>query len=132
MMSDEVKARTLELCRTLAAQPEFKQIDQTIRDFMAAEDAKQLYRACRELSQEIEDEVNAGQQPDAAKVERFESMRRDLLDHPQASAFLDAQRRMLEVREAVERSIIKTFELGRAPEPEDLEGSCGQGCGCHS
>ena len=46
--------------------------------------------------------------------------------------FLDAQQELHEIQESIQRHVSKTLELGRLPEPADLEeGSCGHGCGCH-
>jgi hypothetical protein len=39
---------------------------------------------------------------------------------------------MQHIQDEVNQFVSKTFELGRVPSAEDLEGgSCGPGCGCH-
>ena len=35
-----------------------------------------------------------------------------------------------ELREDINRFVGKTLELGRVPDPSELKGGCGTGCGC--
>ena len=63
----------------------------------------------------------------------FERERESLLSNPVASAFIDAQSELHEVRKSVEQHVALTLELGRLPTADDLGGGCGcdSGCGCH-
>jgi hypothetical protein len=53
-----------------------------------------------------------------------------LLDFPVAMAFLNAQQEIQQVRQEVNKFVMKTYELGRVPLAEDMA-TCGDGCQCH-
>jgi len=64
------------------------------------------------------------------EIGEFEKQREAVLSNPVARGFLDAQEALHHLQEKVQSQITKTLELGRLPTSEDLEGSCGHGCGC--
>jgi hypothetical protein len=68
----------------------------------------------------------------AAEISAFDKEREAFFSNPVGNGFVDAQEAMHHIQEEVNQFVSKTFELGRVPSAEDLEGgSCGSGCGCH-
>jgi hypothetical protein len=69
---------------------------------------------------------------DGREIAAFDSERDAFLNNPVAKGFIDAQEEMQDLQQEVQQFVNKTFELGRVPSEEDLQGgSCGHGCGCH-
>jgi hypothetical protein len=67
-----------------------------------------------------------------AEISAFDTEREAFLSNPLAKGFVDAQEAAHHVQQEVNQYLSKTFELGRVPSAEELEGgSCGHGCGCH-
>jgi hypothetical protein len=71
-------------------------------------------------------------------MSRYEGLRKQFLDLPEALPFVEAQEQISKVQEKVAQYVGLAFQLGRVPQEEDLEqegccgGSGGGGCGCHS
>ena len=124
-----VLAKTRELCETIVSQPEFAQMRGNIEKFLADDEAKRLYQTVAEKSEQLQYQQHQGVQISDAEIASFEQQREALLQNDVARAFLDAQQTMHTMQETVSRYVTKTFEIGRVPEPEDLQ-SCGHGCSC--
>ena len=128
-----IQAKLHELCETIVSQPEFDSIRQRVDAFMADEASKTLYQSVVEQGDALHQKQHAGEQLEESVVAAFERDRESLFGNPVAKGFLDAQEEIHAITQSVNKSVSKTFELGRIPTAEDMdEGSCGSGCGCHS
>jgi cell fate (sporulation/competence/biofilm development) regulator YlbF (YheA/YmcA/DUF963 family) len=127
-----VLQKTLELCETIATQPDFVALRQHMDAFMADDGLKARYEELAEQSASLQHQQQHGQNLDAQEVSAFEAKRDAFLENPTARGFLNAQQSMRDVRETVTRYVTRTFELGRVPTEDDFGGcGCDSGCGCH-
>ena len=127
-----IQLKLQELCETIVSQPEFANLRQRVDAFMADESAKTLYQSVVEQGDALHQKQHAGEQLDETVVASFEKDRETLFGNPVAKGFLDAQEEIQTITQSINKSVSKTFELGRVPTGEDLGGeSCGSGCGCH-
>jgi len=121
--------KTRELCETLAAQSAFQHIRQRIDAFKTDENARLVYEDAAALSQNLQYKQQMGQPLSDQEVSDFEIKRQGLLDNPVTRGYLEAQEEMQAVRQSITMYVMKTFELGRLPEPSDFHG-CRPGCSC--
>jgi cell fate (sporulation/competence/biofilm development) regulator YlbF (YheA/YmcA/DUF963 family) len=127
-----VLKKTLELCETIAGQPDFRMMRQHLDAFMADDSLKAAYQELAEESTALQHQQQQGAALDLKAVSAFEQKRDAFLGNPVARGFMDAQQTMQEMRETVTRYVTRTFELGRVPTDDDFGGcGCGSGCGCH-
>jgi cell fate (sporulation/competence/biofilm development) regulator YlbF (YheA/YmcA/DUF963 family) len=126
------------LCRALLEQPDLKRARAAVEAFAANEQATGVYRDLVELRNELHHRQFNGQKPSPEEIARYESLRKQFLDMPEALPFVEAQQEISKVQETVAQYVGLTFQLGRVPREEDLEqeGCCGGsggggGCGCH-
>jgi len=127
-----IEEKTRELCEAVVAQPEMESIRRRIDTFLADPDARGQYESVVSKGNTLHEKQHNGQPLDGAEVADFEKHRDALLQNPVARAFLDAQEEAHELQHSIQRTVAKTFELGRVPTAAELEaGSCGHGCGCH-
>jgi cell fate (sporulation/competence/biofilm development) regulator YlbF (YheA/YmcA/DUF963 family) len=127
-----VLRKTLELCETILAQPDFITLRKHLDAFMADEGLKARYEELAEQSTALQHQQHHGQAIDDKEIAAFEAKRDAFLENPTARGFLNAQESMRDVRETVTRYVTRTFELGRVPTEEDFGGcGCNSGCGCH-
>ena len=134
-MSTNVEIKTRELCEAIIQKIETDGIKKRIDTFLADAGARGQYESVMNKGQALQEKQHNGQTLEPAEISQFEQERDALLHNPVASAFLDAQEEMHELKHHVSRQVGKTIELGRIPTAEDLaEGGCcssGGGCGCH-
>ena len=124
--------KTKELCQTLVDQPEFRSIRQRIASFQADGHAQSLLQCLNEKREDLQAKQQEGAPLTPQEIAEFEQRRDAFLQHPLASAFLQAQQEMHDVRQIVNTYLTRTFELGRLPLAEELaSASCGHGCACH-
>ena len=129
---DTVQQKTRELCQAIVDQPEFQQMRQQIEAFLSDESAKTQYQSVMEKGELLQHKQQMGAPLSNDEITDFEKERDALVNNPVARGFLDAQQQMHKVQESVGQFVSKTFELGRLPTEDDLNGgSCGSGCGCH-
>ena len=121
--------KTLELCQTIADQPEFADLRQRIDTFLADEQAQAQYQSVVQKSERLQYRQQSGEPLNHDEISEFETDRDALLNNPVAKGFLDAQQQMQRVQSSVTKYVTKTFELGRVPEPQDFD-TCGHGCSC--
>lgn len=126
-----VLRKTKELCETLLQDPEFQDLRLKVDQFMINDIAKGQYQDLSERGEYLQHKQEQGLELADNEVKEYEALRGKFLQNPVARGFLDAQKTMQELQETVNSYVSKTFELGRVPKAEDLEGSCGEGCGCH-
>jgi cell fate (sporulation/competence/biofilm development) regulator YlbF (YheA/YmcA/DUF963 family) len=131
-IEDAVRQKTVELCETIVRQPQFQSIRQRVETFMADTAAQRQYQSLSEKGQSLHERQHQGLPLDGNDIAAFDSERDAFLKNPVAKGFIDAQEEMHELQQEVQQFVTKTFELGRVPSAEDLQGgSCGAGCGCH-
>ncbi len=131
-IEDAVRQKTVELCETIVRQPQFQSIRQRVETFMADPAAQRQYQSLSEKGQSLHERQHQGLPLDGNDIAAFDSERDAFLRNPVAKGFIDAQEEMHDLQHEVQQFVTKTFELGRVPSAEDLQGgSCGSGCGCH-
>jgi cell fate (sporulation/competence/biofilm development) regulator YlbF (YheA/YmcA/DUF963 family) len=124
--------KTRELCETILSDPGMSLIRSRIDTFMADEIARGQYEAVMAKGQALHEKQHQSLPLSDSEVKDFESHRESLLKNPVARGFLDAREELHEMQNSIQKYVSKTLELGRMPTDEDLvEGSCGEGCGCH-
>jgi len=128
--SNIVVEKTRELCSTILAQPGMSSIRKNIDSFMADEKSRADYESLMAKGQALHEKQHRSLPLSGEEIGEFEKHREAVLKNPVARGFLDAQEALHHLQESVQTQISKTLELGRLPSTEDLEGSCGHGCGC--
>ncbi len=129
---DVILQKTRELCEAIVRQPEFQTIRRQVDSFMADPKAQQAYESLSEKGRHLQHKQSQGVQLSESEIEAFDTERESFFSNPVAKGFVDAQEAMHHIQGEVNQYVSKTFELGRVPTAEDLEGgSCGSGCGCH-
>ena len=129
---DSVQQKTRELCQAIVDQPDFQAMRRQVEAFLSDETAKTQYQTVMEKGELLQHKQNMGAPLSNDEITEFEKERDALVNNPVARGFLDARQQMQKVQESVGQFVAMTFELGRAPTEEDLNGgSCGSGCGCH-
>ena len=129
---ETVQQKTRELCQAIVDQPEFKEMRRQVEAFLNDEGAKTQYQSVMEKGELLQHKQNMGAPLSNDEITEFEKERDALVNNPVARAFLDARQQMQKMQESVGQYVAMTFELGRAPTDEDVNGgSCGSGCGCH-
>lgn len=128
--------KTIELCETIVAQPHFQRVTRDIEAFLADGPARSMYEGLVEKQHFLMNKQERGQALTEEEIADFEAERERVLNHPLASAFLEARDHIQRVQGSISQYVAKTFELGRVPEAADLSsGGCcggggGGGCGC--
>jgi cell fate (sporulation/competence/biofilm development) regulator YlbF (YheA/YmcA/DUF963 family) len=85
-----------------------------------------------ERSEELNHKQHQGVHLSQDEINAYESQRERVVNNPVAAGFIKAQQEVQGIQESVNRFLTKTFELGRVPSPDELNGgNCGHGCGCH-
>jgi len=128
--SKTVVEKTRELCSTILAQPGMSSIRQNIDSFMADEKSRADYESLMAKGQALHEKQHRSLPLSGDEIGDFEKHRETVLNNPVARGFLDAQEALHHLQESIQTQVSKTLELGRLPSAEDLEGSCGHGCGC--
>lgn len=127
----EVIKKTRELCESILNHPEFKDLRRNIDTFMANESAKEEYQALMERSDHLNHKQQQGTRLSQEEIKEYETQRDKVVNNPVSAAFIRAQQEVHEIQESVNKYLSKTFELGRVPTEEELDGGgCGHGCGC--
>ena len=127
-----IQQKTRELCEALLAEPVVASIRQRIDSFMADGLSRSQYETLMTKGQALQEKQQNSLPLSGEEISDFENHREALLKNPVARGFLDAQEELNQLQESIQTQVAKTLELGRLPQPEDLEsGSCGHGCGCH-
>jgi cell fate (sporulation/competence/biofilm development) regulator YlbF (YheA/YmcA/DUF963 family) len=124
--------KTKELCQSILDHPEFQTLRSNIDSFMANDSAKNDYQALVEKGEELNHKQQQGVRLTQDEITAYEAQRERVVGNPLAASFIRAQQEVHGIQESVNRFLSKTFELGRVPSAEDLDGGgCGHGCGCH-
>jgi len=129
---ETVRQKTRELCQAIVAAPEFQNIRRSVESFMSDAAAQLQYQNLSEKGRQLHMKQEQGLPLDGREIAAFDSEREAFFRNPVAKDFVDAQQQMHQMQEEVAHFVTKTFELGRVPSAEDMDGgSCGHGCGCH-
>ena len=132
-----VMTKTKELCAAIAEDGEYRSLLERVERFLADEAAKLQYQSVHERGEELQQKQGSGLELSDTEIGEFESAREALLENSVAKEFLDAQADLQNVQMAIGKYVGMTLELGRVPEPDDMQsdGCCGDGeggggCGC--
>jgi len=129
MLADDstVMTKTKELCAAIAEDSEYKGLLETVETFLSDDEAKAQYQSVHQRGEELQQKQGAGIELSDTEVDEFESSREALLGNPVAKGFLEAQHSLQSVQMAIGKYIGMTLELGRVPQPEDMQsdGCCG-------
>ena len=128
-----ITQKTRELCEAILEQPEYQAARKNIEAFHADDKSRAQYDGLMIKGQALQQKQQMSLPLTGEEIATFEKERDALMTNPVARGFLDAQEQMHEFQETVNQLLSKTLELGRVPNPEDLDsGGCGHGsCGCH-
>lgn len=126
-----VLTKTRELCDTILAQPNMGLIRKSIDTFVADDKARAQYEIVMTKGQALHEKQHKSLPLSGEEISDFERSREDMLANPVAKNFLEAQDAMHHIQGTIQKLITKTLENGNVPTAEDLNESCGHGCGCH-
>lgn len=124
--------KTRELCDLLLQSREYRESAAKIEAFFADESAQRAYRDFAELGERLHQRQQAGLLNDA-DVAGYDAELQALKSDPVTGEFMAAEEMLNGIVRQISRHVGKTLELGRLPEPSDLEesGCCNSGgCGC--
>jgi len=126
-----VTVKTKELCQAILDQPNFQEWRRNIDAFLNDEKSRAQYDGLVSKGQALQHKQQNALPLSGEEVADFEQHREALLKNPVARGFLDAQQELHELQESIQHYVSKTLELGHLPTAEEMESSCGHGCGCH-
>jgi len=130
-----VMAKTKDMCDAIAQDIEFLALQGQVERFLSDDEAKLQYQSVHERGEELHQKQHAGVELSETEIQEFESARDSLMKNEVASDFMEAQQSLKTLQQTIAKYVSMTLELGRVPEPEDMEqsgdgGCCGGGCGC--
>ena len=128
--NEAILQKTRELCQAIIDEPAMQDIRLRIDQFMINDDAKAQYEKVATQGQALQAKQEKSLPLSGEEISAFEADRDKLMKNPVASAFFEAQEDMHHLQKSIQEFVGKTLELGRLPTEEDLQGSCGHGCGC--
>ena len=123
-------ATTKSLCETLVSQDEFKRLHQNVEAFLSNDEARLQYQSVHESGEALNNKQRSGVELSDAEISEFEQAREQLLQNSVVTDFMDAQRELQTVQQAIGKYVGLTLELGRVPTEEDFAEAAGQGGGC--
>jgi cell fate (sporulation/competence/biofilm development) regulator YlbF (YheA/YmcA/DUF963 family) len=124
--------KTRELCTLILQSGEYQENVSKIETFFKNEDAQASYKEFAALGETLHQKQQAGLLSDedvAGYDEKLKALKAD----PVTGEFMEAEQTLNGIVAQISKTVGKTLELGRLPEPEDMEeGGCcgGGGCGC--
>lgn len=131
-----VMAKTKEMCEAIAQDIEFVALQGQVERFLSDDAAKLQYQSVHERGEELHQKQHAGVELSETEIKAFEGARDSMMDNEVARDFMEAQQSLQTLQQTIGKYVGMTLELGRVPEPEDMEqsgdggGCCGGGCGC--
>lgn len=131
----KVMQKTRELCDTIAQDIEFVALQGQVERFLEDDSAKLQYQSVHEKGEELHQKQHAGVELSETEIQNFEEARNSLLENDVARDFMEAQQNLQTLQQTISKYVGMTMELGRVPQPEDMDnssggGCCGGGCGC--
>jgi cell fate (sporulation/competence/biofilm development) regulator YlbF (YheA/YmcA/DUF963 family) len=128
--NEAIQLKTRELCQAILDEPAVKDVRLRIDQFMINDEAKSQYEKVVNQGQALQEKQQKSLPLSGEEISAFEADRERLMQNPVASGFIQAQDDLHHLQKSIQDLVGKTLELGRMPSEEDLEGSCGHGCGC--
>lgn len=128
-----VLEKTRELCSLILQSGEYTENVSRIETFFQDDEAQASYREFASLGEELHQKQHAGTLKDE-DVADYESKLKALKEDPVTGGFMEAEQTLNGIVQQISKYVGKTLELGKLPEPEDLEdgGCCSSGgCGCN-
>ena len=126
--------KTRDLCDAIAQDIEFVALQGQVERFLENDTAKLQYQSVHEKGEELHQKQQAGVELSDTEIRTFEEARESLLDNDLVREFMEAQQNLQALQQTINKYVGMTMELGRVPQPEDMEsssgGCCGGGCGC--
>lgn len=128
--------KTRELCTLILQSGEYTENVSKIEAFFADEEAQASYREFAGMAEEMQRKQQAGTLGDE-DIAGYQSKLEALKSDPVTGGFMQAEEALNGIVKQVSMFVGKTLELGRLPDPEDLEGGgccggSGGGGGCCS
>ena len=124
--------KTRELCSMILQSCEYQENVAKIDAFFKDDDAQASYREFAQLGEELNKKQQGGAL-EPTDIEGYEAKLAALKEDTVTGAFMGAEETLNGIVKQISKQVGKTLELGRLPEPEDLEesGCCSSGgCGC--
>ena len=123
--------KTRELCTLILQSGEYTENVSKVEKFFADETAQDQYRAFAKLGEELHQKQQAGTITET-DIAGYESQLQELKANEVTAEFMQAEQSLNGIVSQISKLVGKTLELGRLPEPEDLEDGCcnSGGCGC--
>jgi cell fate (sporulation/competence/biofilm development) regulator YlbF (YheA/YmcA/DUF963 family) len=128
--NETIQQKTRDLCQAILEEPALRDIRLRIDQFMINDEAKAQYEKVASQGQALQQKQQQSLPLSGEEISAFEADREKLMSNPVAHGFLQAQEDLHHLQQSIQNYIGKTLELGRLPTEEDLQGSCGHGCGC--
>lgn len=128
--NETILRKTRDLCQAILSEPVMREIRLRIDQFMINDEAKAQYDKVATLGQSLQQKQQQSIPLSEEEIRAFEADRDKLMSNPVAHGFLQAQEDLHHLQTSIQQFVGKTLELGRLPNEDDLQGSCGHGCGC--
>jgi cell fate (sporulation/competence/biofilm development) regulator YlbF (YheA/YmcA/DUF963 family) len=124
--------KTRELCSLILQSGEYRENVSKVDAFFKDEAAQAAYRDFSRLGERLHERQHAGELTQA-DIDGYDREMAALRANPVAAGFMDAEETFNGIVGQISKLVGKTLELGRLPEPDELDGGCcgGGGCGCH-
>ena len=124
------KAR--ELCQLILQSGEYRENAAKIDAFFQDQGAQAAYRDFSKLGERLHQKQHAGELTQT-DIDGYDRELAALRGNSVTASFMDAEQTLNGIVSQVSRLVGKTLELGRLPEPDEMEagGCCSSGgCGC--
>ncbi|MEM9281892.1 MAG: YlbF family regulator [Verrucomicrobiota bacterium] len=132
--------KTRELCSLILQSGEYQENVAKIETFFSTDGAQEKYRSFAALGEELHEKQQAGTITEA-DISGYEASLQELKSNEVTSNFMDAEASLNGMLSQISKLVGKTLELGRLPNPDDLDSGCcggggggggnsGGGCGC--
>jgi cell fate (sporulation/competence/biofilm development) regulator YlbF (YheA/YmcA/DUF963 family) len=128
--NESILQKTRELCQAILEEPAMQDLRLRIDQFMINDDAKAQYERVVNQGQALHQKQEQSLPLSDEEIGAFEADREKLMKDPVASGFIQAQDEMHHLQKSIQDFLGKALELGHLPTDEELQGSCGHGCGC--
>lgn len=127
-----------ELCQAILDDMRVQSAREQVEAFLEDDDARELYSAVAQKSEELHAKQHAGQELTEDDVKTFERLRTAAFSDTRVQQFSSARASLQEVEDRIVAYVEKTLELGRIPSESEVVrqgggccgGSGGGGCGC--
>ncbi|HEX7057168.1 MAG TPA: YlbF family regulator [Bacilli bacterium] len=130
----EIVKKTEELCETILAQPVYKDLKQKVETFIANDEATSQYNSFLDLHRRMQQKEREGADFSEEEIAEYNEREYKLYTNDTIREFLYAERELEKIHNMISAYVIKTIELDRLPDEDELElqrgCGCGGSCGC--